>query len=183
MTRRFRCKRYVVKGREYVYYRKGRARIRAPWGSPAFAQEFAELEASAGKVEICGTEAAKLAQAYDQFRLTEQYQKLPLRTRAAYHVVFEWLAAAITMPVAAVNAALVRQLRDKAHRDRGYRFANFVLAFFLHVVAHAVENGQLRQDQIAGRISKIPRPKSTAPSSRSWTVAPRDAANWGPKKS
>ena len=176
-------KRYRSKGRWYCYAGPSRrVRINSPAGTPEFAAEIEGARAF-NKVDAFGGDATTVAQAYEQFRLGGQYQQLPLRTRAGYQLVAEWLATTITMPLDVVNVALVRQLRDKAHRDRGYRFANFVLAFFLDVIAYAVEAGQLRHDPIAGRITKIPRPKSTAPASRSWTIAQRDVANRGPRKS
>ena len=163
---------YMSKGRWYVYHRKSRIRLRAPWGTAQFAAECAGAEASVQRYKLARIETGTLQHALLEFQSSDQYREYPLRVRSGFRDAIAWLAereAAIML--LALTPAVARRLRDRANRARGFRFANLVLACLRALMAWKVETGALADNPIA-RVNRMPRPKQLVPTSERRRVAP-----------
>jgi integrase len=88
--------------------------------------------------------------------------------------MMDWLAPLDEMPLAEITPPLARQLRDKAYKSGGYRFANYVLAVLSAALSWGAELGHITENPIRGRIRKATRPKGMPYRNRPWSVAERD---------
>ncbi len=164
MNQRLSFKRYVVNDQEFIYERKSRVRIRAPWGTSAFDAETARIKASSKKLHF--TQAGTLKDAIESFQSADQYRQHNLRRRAAFQSVIDWLPyREAHTALGEIDAPFARRLRDKASRARGARFANYVLLLLHAVVSHHVEIGLLANNPTIG-VSKIKLSKSATANNR-----------------
>ena len=140
-------KRYFVGGKEYVYHRKTRARIRAPWGTEEFAAEFARTEDRHQGVVNDRAIAGTLYHACQLFQSSQQHRNYPLRVRSGFQDVINWLPdRAAAIPLTAVTPAFVRDLRNIAARQRGVRFGNMALGLLRAVLTWSVETATLKEN-------------------------------------
>jgi len=149
-------KSYFSKREWYSYHRPTRTRIRAPWGTPAFDAELAEIELQRRRQTIFHLGSKSFFFAIQDFESSEDFRTLPLRKRSGYIAVIKWLSpkdAAIEL--AEITAPFARRLRDKAARSRGVRFGNTTLSFLQSAIAFYVANGRLATNCVAS-VPKLP---------------------------
>src|SRR5262249_41724903 len=147
---------YRSKGRTYCYHRATGRRILAEIGSPAFFAELSALDQLKHKyTPFKGTLGSLLA----SYRACDTFERLAPRTQADYRRMMDWLAPLDGMPLAEITPPLARQLRDKAYKSGGYRFANYVLSVLSAALSWGAEMGHITENPIRGRIRKAPRPK------------------------
>jgi hypothetical protein len=123
-------KAYRSKGKVYAYYRATGQRLTEPYGSPEFFRELAAIRARHAQADttaeqLPGTWGALVA----EYRGSPKFlEELKPRTRKDYNIVLDWLANLDPMPLHQWSRGFVAGLRDKAHKKKGRRFANYVLA-------------------------------------------------------
>ena len=152
-------KRYFIGGKEYIYHRKTRMRIRAPWGTEEFAAEIARIEDRHQSVVKDRAKEGTLYHACQLFQSSEQHRNYPLRVRSGFQEVINWLPdRAAAIPLNAVTHSFVRDLRNMAARQRGVRFGNIALGLLHAVLTWSVENSKLKENP-AIAVHKVRRPK------------------------
>jgi hypothetical protein len=98
-------------------------------------------------------------EAYRDFRGSPEFRNYPLRVRDAFQRVATWLPAReAAFSIVEINAPFARMLRDRACRERGWRFANFTLALLQALIARAVDSGMLTKNPVR-QIQKILPPR------------------------
>ena len=104
-----------------------------------------------------------VGEAYAQFRTSDEYWSWPPSVRVAFHKVHCWLPQRATKTaLAGVNARFARALRDKAARERGWKFGNYALLLLQSIINAAVHAGALSNN----RVKQVPKllPPSLPPS-------------------
>ncbi|GJE26270.1 tyrosine-type recombinase/integrase [Methylobacterium organophilum] len=166
---------YTSKGILYAYDRASGIRLTPPhvYGSPEWwtALQAIRDKAKPGAKEKAGTWGG-LVKAY---RETEHFKTdLAPRTRQDYLGVIDWLSTWHDVEVSKWGRGFVAGLRDRAHKERNRRFANYVLSVISVVFAHAVEK-QLADANPVRDVKKLRRPKSQQRANRPWTEEEWDA--------
>jgi hypothetical protein len=131
---------YWSGGKRYAYHRPTKTPLKAPYGTPQFFAELAEVERkyqeSRGQKATAnpGTWGALVVQ-YKEHRLTQ----LARRTQADYHKLLDWLSALDGMPLSDWSRGFAIKLRDKAFKLHGRRFANYVISVVQAVFSWGLE--------------------------------------------
>jgi hypothetical protein len=90
-----------------------------------------------------------IREAIRNFLETETFRTLPLQIRTQFSKVATWLPEREALfLVFDINASFARNLRDKAARERGWKFGNFALILVQAVVANAVAAGILSKNRV-----------------------------------
>ena len=99
--------------------------------------------------QSCGLHSAFL-----QLQLSPTFLAYPLEVRAAFGRVAAWLPSREAFfQIIAVDASFAKRLRDKAARERGYRFGNYALLMLQAIIRAAIDSGALSSN----RIAQVPR--------------------------
>jgi integrase len=159
-------KAYVSNGKTYVYHRKTGTRLLKPFGSVEFLAELAAIE-SEGQARTTspnpGTWGALVIK-YKEHRLPE----LARRTQADYNKMLDWLSALANMPLAKWNRGFAIQMRDKACKQHGRRFANYAISVAQAVFTWGLERNYVHEHPIKD-IKAIERPKHMVRANRPWS--------------
>ncbi|WP_128958263.1 hypothetical protein [Bradyrhizobium guangzhouense] len=95
-----------------------------------------------------------VCEAIADFRQSEGYREFPLQVRSYFESIAKWLPAReASLPLAAIDAGFAKRLRDRAGRERGYRFGNHTLLLIQVLVKRAVRAGAPLKD----RVRNVPR--------------------------
>lgn len=158
-------KTYRSKGKTFRYHRATGIRLLSPPGTSAFLQEFASAEAKRlGRAsEAAGTFGALCA----EYRGSPHFAGLAPRTQKDYRIVLDYLAGISEMPLNEWTRGFVKQLRDKAQKEKKRRFANYLIAVLSAMFAWA-EEAEIVSDNPVARVKKIKRPKSAPLVNRPW---------------
>lgn len=167
-------KTYTSKGKTYSYHRDSGRRIKAEVGTPDFFLELAGVEAffkNPHKVEKGGLVAwGQLVHAYTSSpKFTMELEE---RTRDDYRKVFDWLDRLCDMPLSGWTRGFVVQLRDKAHTEKKFKFANHLLVAVSAVFTWAVKSELYPADKHpVQKVDRVKRPKDMAEANRPWEPA------------
>ena len=108
-----------------------------------------------------------LKEAFFTFLESEQFRSRPLNVRTTFRSVATWLPdREASFLLEDVTAPFARMLRDRACRERGWRFANFTLALLQAVIARAVDSETLSRNSVR-QIRKILPPRRQSNERRS----------------
>jgi hypothetical protein len=78
----------------------------------------------------------------------------PLRVRIAFQRVAAWLPARpASIPIIEINASFTKMLRDKAARERGWKFGNYTLLLLQAIIKAAIDAGAL----CSNRVKQVPK--------------------------
>jgi integrase len=159
-------KAYVSNGKTYAYHRKTGTPLLKPFGSTEFLAELATLEANfkARKTTPSPGTWGALVLKYKEHRLPQ----LARRTQVDYHKVLDWLSALHDMPLSRWNRGFAFEMRDKAFKQRGRRFANYVISVAQAVFTWGLERNYIHEHPIKD-IKAIARPKQMARANRPWS--------------
>jgi hypothetical protein len=95
-----------------------------------------------------------VCEAFVGLQQSERFREYPLQVRDAFQRVATWLPPRqASLPIIEINAALARMLRDKAARERGWRFGNYALLLLQSIVNAAVDAGTLSSN----RVKQVPK--------------------------
>lgn len=118
---------------------------------------------------VHGHPAGSLAALWVKYRDGPEWSALKPRTRSDYQAVRDWIGeAADKASVRSMKLAHVVRLRDKAAKEKGRRFANYVV----QVLRLVLEWGRLRgwrDDNPAKGIPSIRRPTDARRVNRAWS--------------
>ena len=85
---------------------------------------------------------------------SDEFREYPLQVRAAFQRVATWLPSReASFPVTEINASFAKMLRDKAARERGWKFGNYALLLLQSIIKAAVDAGTLS----ANRVQQVPK--------------------------
>jgi len=157
-------------GKIYCYHRATGRRIDAEFGTGAFFAELARLDALAAEIE---PRPGTLGGLFAEWRSRPDAQEHAPRTRIDYAKVLDYLQPLEAMPLAELDRTFVVRLRDKTHKKRKRRFANYVVAVLSSVCSWGVDRGLLNENPCRG-VKPIKRPKGLPRANRPWTDAERN---------
>lgn len=138
--------------------------------------EVAALDAKAKRAEaVHGLPGGSFAALWAAYVQSPEWTGLKPRTRDDYQRVRDWLGAGAERAIVKLmTTGEVIALRDRAFRQRGRRFANYVV----QVVRLVLEWGRLRgwrDDNPAMGVKLIRKPKGEGHLNRAWTEAEVEA--------
>jgi integrase len=161
-------KAYRSNGKVYAYHRSSGKPLQSVYGSAEFLAELAEIE-RVHQTEKPETEAkpgtwGALVIKYKAARLPQ----LALRTQADYHKVLDWLSPLSAMPLSEWSRGFAIQIRDKALKQRGRRFANYVIAVAQAVFSWGLDREYISEHPVQS-VKAIARPKGLKRANRPWS--------------
>jgi integrase len=159
---------YWSGGKRYAYHRPTKTPLKAPYGTAQFFAELAEIER---KYQECRGQAATakpgtwgaLVVQYKEHRLPQ----LARRTQADYHKILDWLFALDGMPLSDWSRGFGIKLRDKAFKQHGRRFANYVISVVQAVFSWGIERDYVNVHPVQN-VKAIKRPKDMKRANRPW---------------
>ena len=104
------------------------------------------------------TDDDTLIQALFEYQRSDQFREHTLPVRMTFQAIVVWMPdRERSLRLIEVNASFARRLRDKAARERGWRFGNHVLVLLQTVIASAVGIGMLTVNSVR-QVPKLPPP-------------------------
>jgi hypothetical protein len=104
---------------------------------------------------------------------SDEYWTYPVGVRAAFQRVVTWFPPRqASFPLAEINASFAKMLRDKAGRERGYKFGNHVLVLLQAIIKAAVDAGALSTNRIK-QVPKLLPPRRRIAHERRRVKSPR----------
>jgi integrase len=161
-------------GRLRCYHRKTKQPVdltKAPIGSPEFFAECARISAVSTATEPKPGTLGMLIAAY---RAHPAFTDLAPRTKSDYQVQFDYLKPIDGTALVRFDKPFIVRIRDKAHKDRGRKFANDLKARFSGLFGWGSERGFVSANHAAG-IKDIRRPKDMPDANRPWADEEREA--------
>lgn len=160
----------------YWYHRATGKRLQHDPESAEGHLEIARLDREAeGTKAVSEAAAGSYGDLWNAYIQSPEWRGLKPRTRSDYQAVRDWLGdAAKAQPVRAWNTSDIYKLRDKAARQRGRRFGNYVV----QVLSLTIEWGRKRDrvgTNVAYDVDKIAKPKSERKVNRAWSNAEVEA--------
>ncbi|WP_187371413.1 tyrosine-type recombinase/integrase [Methylobacterium oryzihabitans] len=160
---------YVSRGILYAYDRASGARLTPPHaiGTPEWwrALETIRAKAKPKPAEAPGTWGALVVSYRGSPRFLDD---IAPRTRSDYLHVLDYLAPLHEVGLDRWTRGFVATLRDKAQRERGRRFANYVLSVVSVVFVHGIER-ELAETNPVRDVRKLRRPKNQPRANRPWS--------------
>jgi hypothetical protein len=96
-----------------------------------------------------GVSGSSLRGAFFEFMDSDSFRQHPLQVRATFHQVAIWLPPQLaSIPITAINASFAKMLRDKAARERGWKFGNHALLLVQSIVNAEVDAGTLSKNRV-----------------------------------
>ena len=164
--------RHPKTGVEYCYHRATGKRIDEPFGSGAFFERLAQLEAEAkGRAEQKAKPGTLRSLILD-YRVSEKFTDLAPRTRKDYEKVFAFLEPILDQPLAGFDTATMIALRNRWSRQRGRRFVNYVRTVLSLVFRHGMSELIVKSNPLAD-VQPIQRNKHATPLNRKWEASER----------
>lgn len=164
--------------RLYWYHRATGLRLKH---DPETADGLLEIKGLDDKAKgvsaVLAAQQGTLAALWLEYRDSPEWRRLKPRTRSDYQAVRDWLGqAAERAMVKAITSAQVIKLRDKAEKERGRRFGNYVLQVVRLVLAWGKLRGWLgTQANPAEGIKQIKKPSAERDQNRAWSFAEVEA--------
>ncbi|GJE44180.1 tyrosine-type recombinase/integrase [Methylobacterium soli] len=155
----------------YFYHRSTGTRIKAEYGTAAFAVEVERLDrAHKAKTAVKGT----LGHLIKQYRATPEFLNLKPVTKGDYERVLREFEKAEDMPLSQIDRPTVVAWRNRAFAKHKRRFANYVVQVLSRMFGVGIDLG-LMETNPAARINKVRKPTGERHRNRPWTLAAREA--------
>jgi integrase len=174
-------RRYTVpKGLKPVRKRLASGEIRLHWyhratgkalkNDPTTAAGLLEIAELDKKAETYAeTKAKTLGALWRAYKAQEDWRALKPRTRSDYQAVMDWIGdAADSVLVRQITRPDLTTLRDKARKQRGRRFADYVVQVLRMLLEWGVDRGW-RENNPAMGMKAIRRPTDARQVNRAWT--------------
>ena len=92
---------------------------------------------------------ASLREALASFLASDEYWAYPIGVRAAFLSVAAWFPTKqSSLPMIEINASFAKMMRNKAARERGWKFGNYTLLLLQSIVTAAVDAGTLSKHRV-----------------------------------
>lgn len=161
-------KRYTKGGLDYCYFRPSNKRIMAEFGTAAFYVEFAKAEEHWNSLKTPDEMTGTLGYLFKQYKKSIYFTELAQSTRKDYDGFMIYLEPIHNMPLEAVNAPFINELRDKTFKLKKRAVTNYMLRFLSSIFRFAKDYGMISDNPFIG-IRKIKKPKDLTPVNRVWT--------------
>lgn len=164
--------------RLYWYHRATGLRLKH---DPETAEGLLEVrgldDRAKGVAAVHAAQTGTFAALWTAYRDSPEWRGLKPRTRSDYQAVRDWLGpAADRAVVRAMTPAQILKLRDKAAKERGRRFGNYVLQVVRLTLAWSKPRGWLAaQANPAEGLKLIKKPSAERDQNRAWTFAEVEA--------
>lgn len=161
----------------YWYHRATGKRLESQPHTAAWLAEIAALDARAGAQDKAADGPATFAALWRSYTDSPEWRGLKPRTRSDYQAVRDWMGApAEKLVLQQITSSFILNLRDKAERQRGRRFGNYVLQVVRLVIGWGIPRdwlgkGKQPTDNPAGSVPSIKRPKHARKVNRAWSEA------------
>ena len=166
---------YTSKGKVYCYHRKTKTPIdlvTCPLGSPAFIAAVSRIERN---LSIAAEpRPGTIGLLMKRYAMHHDFLKLAQRTRQDYSRCFDYLKGIGETPLSKFTPPLIVQIRDKAGKDLGRKWGNYVVTVLSVMFSHGLERGYVTTNPCKG-LRKIKRDKSAPRANRPWADNERDA--------
>lgn len=162
-------------GKIYYRHRKTQQPINFPYPSPEFDAELARLNAlvdAKASQPPSGPPPGSLGALIEAWRNSSEFTSLMPRTRKDYLGKLDYLKPGAHAVLSSMTRGDVLRIRDKAHKDRKFHFANYVVTVMSAMFKWAVERELMPFNPATG-IPPIARPKHMPTRNRPWTPAER----------
>jgi len=162
-------------GRTYYRHRKTGEYIHdVEPGTPAFTAELKRLEAivAAREAAKAGPVRGTLGALIVAYKSSPEFAGLAPRTRKDYADKLDYLRPGDMAFLDGFERAEILRIRDKAHRDKKWHFANYLVTVMGAMFKWGVDRDHLKANPALG-IEKIPRPKHLPKRNRAWSDAER----------
>ena len=143
-----------------------------PKGLKPVRRKVAALDARAQAAQAARAAAqGTVARLWDLYRDSPEWRALKPRTRSDYQKVRDWLGKAAERAVLRrIVTAEIVHLRDKAFREKGRRFANYVVQVLRILLAWGKLRGHLDGNP-AAEVPALRKPVGAAKVNRAWSAA------------
>ncbi len=165
-------KKVLSKGHVYYYHRKTGERIKAPYGTLAFADEVRRFDERA-KPKAQGDNEARpgtFGELVNAYRASPEFIGLAARTKKDYQRIIDYLKPLHDIALAAFDAAEIWAIRDKANAKHKRRFANYVLQVLSRLFSWGGRRGMMVGNPAAG-VEHVRRPRDARKVNRAWREA------------
>lgn len=138
--------------------------------SLAFDMEVNRInELYAGKAAKPGT----LGMLIEKYRASPVFKGHSDRTKADYQKCFDWLKAIDDTPLDRFSRGFVARIRDRAHEQHKFHFANYVRTVLSIIFDWGMEYEYVKENPVK-HVSLAARPKNLPAANRPWTDAERE---------
>lgn len=162
--------RVVAKGRVYYYHRPTKTRIKARYGTAAFDAEVTALNMRVA-VGAADLRPGTLGGLIKRYRESVEFSELKRSTQILQDWHMEWLKPLAGMPLHAVSAPFVIELRDRMFKAHKRIKANHLIDLFKVLWNWGLPRGICKGVSPSQGVPKIARPKHLPKRNRSWTLA------------
>jgi len=136
-----------------------------PIGSPAF---LAECERIQTRNMPQPARKGTLGAVITQYKQHSAFTGLAVRTQSDYNKQFDYLKPLHNVLLAEFDRPAIVQIRDKAESSKGWHFANYLTRTLSMLFTWSIDRG-LCDDNPAGGITALPRPRTKKRANRRWT--------------
>jgi integrase len=164
--------------RIYWYHRATGKRLKHDPETAEGMLEVAALDARASATAAAqNPRTGSYAALWDQYASEDNsdWTGLAPRTRSDYQKVRDWLGKAAEKPVGTLDAAQVYKLRDKANREKGRRFANYVVQVLRLTLTWGKPRKLAGGENGAIGVKAVRKPKAARKVNRAWSLAELEA--------
>ncbi len=146
-------KHYQSKGRAYVYDRETGTRIKAPFGTPEFLAELAELRARSHSEHLPDGSLGDIILKYKKFG---PWDTLKPKTRLSYERAFAILQPMRRVKMSAMTRAEILRLRDEEYKPKfGRWMANYIVTVLGILFGFALDRGKITANPLEKRVKRI----------------------------
>ena len=150
-------------------------KVSAEFGSSAFLErkEALDREATgapdkaAGSASVLATPRGTFGHLIREYRGSTEFLDKAPRTRSDYNKILEYLATLAPTKVEKIGSPHLAQLREKARRKHGRRFANYVLTICSVLFTFGIDQGLAKHNPAAG-VNRVRKPRDARVVNRVW---------------
>lgn len=163
-------------GQWRCYIRKTRQTIdlvKFPFGTPEFLAEVERLGRQSA-IGIASTKPGTLGLLISRYKESDEFKALRRRTKDDYVRCLDYLDGVSDQPLLWFRRHIVVRIRNKAAKDMGRKWGNYVKTVLSLLFGWACENGYMETNP-AHRVKGIKKPKNAPEANRPWSDAEREA--------
>lgn len=154
--------------RERVQHRNSKIMVDLQKFPPRSAAFYAECARIVKAHTSCKTKPGTLGALIEKYRASPAFLDLAPRTRADYQKVFDYLHPIRDTDLSRFTSPFIVKLRDKAEKQKGWRFANYVKQVLSLLFSWGKERGFVRDNPALG-VRGIRRKRGLPAANRPWS--------------
>jgi integrase len=151
------------------YHRATGVALQAEYGTAEFIRE---VEALDRKVKSQESLPGSLGLAIKAYLAWDHFRSLAPDPQRGYRRYLKFLDPITDMPLKAIEAPFLADMRDMLTRERGQRQANYVLSVLHNVFEFSIEKGWVKSNPVP-HVKRAKRPKGKRKANRPWILEER----------